>query len=133
MPWDPFLMKILLKKEICGFVNSAWDPLKKLKSWNRFSKKKKKRWNAGCRRYPNINLVCIWIHVCGRHLRFMFFFLCGEKHFSGVVFSFQWVPCTVHGTHKPFYFVIFSLKMGFTILFTHLKIILLLCFQFSTK
>ena len=34
-------------------------------------------------------------------------------------------------THKFHFLSIFSLKMGFTALFTHLKIILLQCFQFS--
>ena len=43
-------------------------------------------------------------------------------------FAHQWVPCTVHGTHKPHFLAIFLLKMGPTILFTHLKIILLQCF-----
>ena len=49
------------------------------------------------------------------------------------LFTHQWVPCTVPGTHKPHFSTIFSLKMGRTILFTHLKIILLQCFQFSAK
>ena len=66
-----------------------------------------------------------------RHLRqtsaFLFFL---EKRVSVAVFSFQWVLCTVHGTHKPLYSATFSLKMGLTALFTHLKIILLQCFQF---
>ena len=43
----------------------------------------------------------------------------------------QWVPCTVHGTHKPLFSQKLSLKIGLTTLFTHLKIILLQCFQFS--
>ena len=34
-------------------------------------------------------------------------------------------------THKHHFSVTFSLKMSLTILFTHLKIILLQCFQFS--
>ena len=42
-----------------------------------------------------------------------------------------WVLCTVHRTHKPIFSEKFSLKMGHTALFTHLKIILLQCFQFS--
>ena len=43
------------------------------------------------------------------------------------------VLCESHdGTHKPFFFPTkLSLKMGSTILFTHLKIISLQCFQFS--
>ena len=42
-------------------------------------------------------------------------------------------PCTVHGTHKSQFSATFSLKMGLTILFTYLKIILLQCFQFSVS
>ena len=38
---------------------------------------------------------------------------------------------TVHGSHKLHFLETFSLKMGSTVLFTHLKIILLQCFQFS--
>ena len=42
MPWDPFLMKKLLKSEICGSVNSAHHALftEKVKY---FSSKKKKK------------------------------------------------------------------------------------------
>ena len=43
---------------------------------------------------------------------------------------FQWIPCTVHGTHKHIFSVKFSLKIGHTALFTYLKMILLQCFQF---
>ena len=39
--------------------------------------------------------------------------------------------CTVHGSHKFHFSTIFSLKNDPTVLFTHLKIILLQCFQFS--
>ena len=38
--------------------------------------------------------------------------------------------CTVHGSYKLHFLSTFSLKMGLTILFIHLKIILLQCFQF---
>ena len=38
---------------------------------------------------------------------------------------------TVHRSHKLHFSATFSLKMGPTVLFTHLKIILLQCFQFS--
>ena len=38
---------------------------------------------------------------------------------------------TVHRSHKFHFSTTFSLKMGPTILFTHLKIILLQCFQFQ--
>ena len=74
-------------------------------------------------------LVSIWIPIIMRlRLRFFFFFL--EAHFVAVVF-FQWVLCTVHGTHKPLFSTKLSLKIGHTALFTHLKIILLQYFQFS--
>ena len=46
-------------------------------------------------------------------------------------FFFLWVPCTVHGTHKYLHSTTFSLKLDPTALFTHSKIILLQCFQFS--
>ena len=39
--------------------------------------------------------------------------------------------CTVYGTHKYGFGQIFSLKLGLTTLFTHLKMILLQYFQFS--
>ena len=39
--------------------------------------------------------------------------------------------CTVHKSHKLHFSETFSLKMGLTVLFTHLKIILLQCFQFQ--
>ena len=45
--------------------------------------------------------------------------------------AYQWVSCTVHGTHKSHFLVIFLLKISLTVLFTYLKIILLQCFQFS--
>ena len=48
-----------------------------------------------------------------------------------VPLSHQWIPYTVHGTHKYHISATFSLKMDPTILFTHLKIILLQCFQFQ--
>ena len=44
---------------------------------------------------------------------------------------FQWVSCTVHEIHKPLFPIKISLKIGFTVLFIHLKFILLQCFQFS--
>ena len=40
-------------------------------------------------------------------------------------------PCTVHEPTNFIFYQFFSLKMGPTVLFTHLKIILLQCFQFS--
>ena len=55
-------------------------------------------------------------------------------HSSFWFFFVNWVPvglCTVHGTHKPLCSIKISLKMGSTVLFIHLKIILLQCFMFS--
>ena len=66
--------------------------------------------------------------TCTAFAFFFFFFL--EAHERGKQ-TCQWVPCTVHETHKPLFSTIFSLKMGFKALFTHLKIILLQHFQFS--
>ena len=39
--------------------------------------------------------------------------------------------CTIYGSHKFQFSVTFSLKMGFTVLFIHLKIISLQYFQFQ--
>ena len=43
------------------------------------------------------------------------------------------ILCTVYGSHKLHFSAIFSLQMGYTVLFTHLKIILLQYFQFSVS
>ena len=40
---------------------------------------------------------------------------------------------TIYGIHKPHFSVSFLLKIGLTVLFTHLKIILLQYFQFSVS
>ena len=63
-------------------------------------------------------------HVCVYVCLFGFFF-------QAVIVDFSREQCTVHGTHKLHFSVTFSLKIGPTILFTHLKIILLQYFQFS--
>ena len=47
--------------------------------------------------------------------------------------TIQWVPCTIYRTHKHFFLTKFLLKMGPTVLFTHLKNILLQYFLFSAK
>ena len=60
---------------------------------------------------------CICITRPTFHL--FFFFL------RRALIEFQWVPCIVHGTHKPIFSTKLSLKMGLTAIFTHLKIILL--------
>ena len=45
--------------------------------------------------------------------------------------AFEWVSCIVLATHKHFFSHKLLLKMDPMTLFTHLKIILLQCFQFS--
>ena len=61
------------------------------------------------------------------YVAFFFFF------FSRECWLFPWTVYlgTVHKTHKHQFSATFSLKMGPTVLFTHLKFILLQCFQFS--
>ena len=54
-------------------------------------------------------------------------------HKLALLWHCQWVPWTVHGTHKSHFSTTFLLKMGPTALFTHLKIILVQCFQFSVS
>ena len=57
-----------------------------------------------------------------------FFFFFFKQH----ILTFQPVyPYTVHRSYKLHFSAIFSLKMDPMTLFTHLKIILLQCFQFS--
>ena len=55
--------------------------------------------------------------------------------FGPVFFTFLSISGSVHcsWTHKFHFLSIFSLKIGPTVLFTHLKIILLQCFQFSVS
>ena len=45
--------------------------------------------------------------------------------FEKPVSTFQWVPCTVYGTHKHLFLAKLLFKMDSTVLFTYLKIILL--------
>ena len=56
---------------------------------------------------------------------FFFFFL-----FQAATFD-QFSRGTIHGSHKLHFLATFSLKIGPTVLFKYLKIILLQCFQFS--
>ena len=80
--------------------------------------------------FKKIHYVSVWIHVqVPTFLRFTFFFY--FLFFKRVLTEFQWVLCTVYGTHKSLFPTKLSLKIGLTVLFTHLKIILLHCFQFS--
>ena len=96
-----------------------------------------------------LDICCV--QYVWRFLRFPFFFFSLLQHvFQGdkqlqfmnsscIFLTFQplfislWVMCTVHVIHKLYISATFSLKMGFTILFIHLKIILLQCFQFSVS
>ena len=61
----------------------------------------------------------------------LFFFFFWEIRVSASGMLFQWVLYTVYETYKPLLSTKFSLKMSLAVLFTHLKIILLQCFQFS--
>ena len=77
----------------------------------------------------------IWIHVWVLRLHFFFFFCaCVSKGqnslFTYCLTLFTHCLCTVYETHSHF-IQKKNLKMGLTVLFTHLKIILLQCFQFS--
>ena len=80
-----------------------------------------------------MDLGCVWeAHFAlPRHtFAFQIFFFFPSYNF----FTFlPWtvLPCTVHRFHKLHFSITFSLKIGPTVLFTHLKIILLQCFQFS--
>ena len=86
-------------------------------------------------------LLClefVWIHVCCVLLFCIFFFHAfsptgGTVHIRYMNSSHNFWPVFMHcsRTHKFHFLSIFSLKMGLTTLFTHLKIILLQCFQFS--
>ena len=57
-------------------------------------------------------------------------FLFSSLFFSRSCWLFSREHCTIHETYKLHFSVTFSLKMGPMVLFTHLKIILLQCFQF---
>ena len=75
-----------------------------------------------------------WISRLCFTLRFLFFFFFFLFWSSRTIWPSQpWTVhgCTVHGSHKFHFSTTFSLKMGPTILFTHLKIISLQCFQFQ--
>ena len=64
-------------------------------------------------------------------LRFLFFFFFFVQPTMVDRSSVTVFLCTVYRSHKLYFLSIFSLKMGPTVLFTHLKIILLQCFQFQ--
>ena len=72
----------------------------------------------------------------GTRFSFFFFFVFSSTRGSTGDRSYcSYCAVTVHALFRSVYHfsAIFSLKMGPTALFTHLKIILLQCFQFSTK
>ena len=68
-----------------------------------------------------INLVPVLIQLIFINICVFFFFFVFEKSVSQ---SFMCIY-TIHGTHKLLFSTKFSLKIGPTILFTYLKIILL--------
>ena len=107
VPWNLFLIKVLLKKEVCGSRKQCTE--RTGKAWNALLKKtKKKMWNAGC--------------GCDR---------CIQMDTSAAFASKLVGP--VHCSQDPqvLFLAKFSLKLGLTTLFIHLKIILPQCFQFS--
>ena len=78
------------------------------------------------------NYCGIWVFVLRFSLfffSFFFFFFCSAH----ICWLFHGNNVSVHclQIHKFHFSAIFSLKMGLTVLFTHLKIILLQCFQFQ--
>ena len=77
MLWGPFLIKILLEKKFMGPMNSAQDPLEKLK---RASQKKKKNADTDAQKlYPHVTIISynsfyltyIYIYI---YIFFFFFF-----------------------------------------------------------
>ena len=86
-------------------------------------------------RIEDLNLISIWIGiicVCDLSFAFSFFFFffgtCFRRQISLLQLLFmnsshiiwlfnhisahQWVPCTIHWTHKPYFSAIFLLKMS---------------------
>ena len=106
-----------------GPMNSAWDLAAECKCqmwwvWNAIQTHTK--WVFGSDLF-----VCL--RFTSRFVLFFFFF----KPQLLIILSWTVYPYTVHGFYKLHFSTIFSLKMGSTALFTHLKIILLQYFQFS--
>ena len=97
--WDPFLIKKLIKSDICGSVNSArmhYSRLKKLA----FTAESKKTWNAFCAQTwtQNARLNCNYSGVCVSTLRFSLFF--GSARNSWLCQLWTVHPCTVQESHK---------------------------------
>ena len=95
-----------------------------IKTWLKFLDKKR-------------NFVSVWIGIiCVRRFVFCIFHLFFSFLFSRVLGDKFHSLRTVHGTTTILfrkYIYIYILKMGSTVLFTYLKIILLQYFQFLTK
>ena len=73
--------------------------------------------------------VCVLCCVFSSLFIYLFFFCSNRTIWPSQ--SWTVYGCIVHGFHKFHFSAIFSLKMGPTALFTHLKIISLQCFQFQ--
>ena len=79
----------------------------------------------------------VWIHVYVLRFCSFFFFFCFFTYFGEIRLLFidfstvNSISVYCLWTYKFHFLTIFSLKMGHTALFTHLKIILLQYFQFS--
>ena len=72
IPWDPFLMKKLLKSGICRSINSTQIyclPWKSQQIWAEPKKKKRKPHNK------NTNTIIIWIQTGTIYVFFFFLFL----------------------------------------------------------
>ena len=72
---------------------------------------------------------CSVFYLSSFALFFFFFFLIQPQHLTKFSMNSAFVHCS--WTHKFHFSATFSLKMGSATLFTHLKIILLQCFQFQ--
>ena len=90
-------------------------------------KKKKAMWCEFFELMIYLYFAPIWILIISIYVYVFFFF---GSAFLWLCWLFQWVLYTIHETNKPLFSIKLSLKMGLTVLFTHLKIILLQCFSF---
>ena len=83
-----------------------------------------------------INFITKFCHFENLTIELYFFILSNLREsldISAHLHLCQWVSCTVHNTHKLSNSTKLSLKLSFMALFTHLKIILLQCFQSDIK
>ena len=106
--WDPILKKNLLKFVLAGPITSAQDPHKKTQS-------RKSLVFSAIQTYTK----------CAFAFSFLLLFLMHAFQLSG-----DNMHCSMHGTHKYLIQKKKKKKIGPIALFTHLKIILLQCFQF---